>query len=163
MSRNVEHTVCVFSVPFSSADMCRQEYIDLHQRYLVRGEQMLNEWQLRKIPRRTGTVTVKPNRQVTGSEVCCRYCVCRAMSGRAGCHATIVACGQTDVNDVYVHIILWQPLLQLHSLVVCGSFIGETESLRCLRLFLLACWVTLLKHIRKQCVCGLHAAIRRHR
>ncbi|BDA42899.1 probable CSC1-like protein ERD4 at C-terminar half [Coccomyxa sp. Obi] len=38
-----------------------KEYVELHQRYLVRGEQMLNEWQLKKIPRRTGSVGVRAN------------------------------------------------------------------------------------------------------
>lgn len=61
---------CVLLFHLPRADMCLQEYVDLHQRYLVRGEQMLNEWQLRKIPRRTGSIAVKADRKVTGSEVC---------------------------------------------------------------------------------------------
>ncbi len=41
-----------------------QEYVELHQRYLVRGEEMLNEWQLKKIPRRTGSIGVRAKRKV---------------------------------------------------------------------------------------------------
>lgn len=40
-----------------------QEYVELHQRYLVRGEAMLNEWHIKKINRRTGSINVKASRQ----------------------------------------------------------------------------------------------------
>ena len=32
-----------------------QEYVELHQRYLVRGEDVLNEWHMETIRRRTGS------------------------------------------------------------------------------------------------------------
>lgn len=109
------NTVC-FLVPSQCKGMCRQEYVELHQRYLVRGEQMLNEWQLRKVPRRTGTVTVKPNRKVIGSDVPCKGPLCRAMSGRAAGHAS------SPSHAFYLKGLLcyvppnyWQPLLLQHS------------------------------------------------
>ena len=33
----------------------KQEYVKLHQRYLVRGEDVLNEWHMEKVRRRTGS------------------------------------------------------------------------------------------------------------
>ena len=35
--------------------LCAQEYVKLHQRYLVKGEDVLNEWHMEKIRRRTGS------------------------------------------------------------------------------------------------------------
>ncbi len=35
-----------------------QEYVELHQRYLVRGEDVLNEWHMETIRRRTGSMNL---------------------------------------------------------------------------------------------------------
>lgn len=35
-----------------------QEYVKLHQRYLVKGEEVLNEWHMEKLARRTGSVSL---------------------------------------------------------------------------------------------------------
>ena len=35
-----------------------QEYVELHQRYLVKGEDVLNEWHMEKIRRRTNSMNL---------------------------------------------------------------------------------------------------------
>lgn len=35
-----------------------QEYVELHQRYLVRGEDVLNEWHMETIRRRTSSMNL---------------------------------------------------------------------------------------------------------
>ncbi len=35
-----------------------QEYVELHQRYLVKGEDVLNEWHMEKIRRRTNSMNM---------------------------------------------------------------------------------------------------------
>lgn len=37
---------------------CPQEYVELHQRYLVRGEDVLNEWHMETIRRRTNSAAL---------------------------------------------------------------------------------------------------------
>ena len=49
-----------------------QEYVELHQRYLVKGEDVLNEWHMEKIRRRTNSMNLHgpymdpPNKQKVG-------------------------------------------------------------------------------------------------
>ena len=43
------------AAPAEEALRPAQEYVELHQRYLVRGEDVLNEWHMETIRRRTGS------------------------------------------------------------------------------------------------------------
>ena len=47
-------------MPVTAYLMCPglQEYVKLHQRYLVKGEEVLNEWHMEKMARRTGSISM---------------------------------------------------------------------------------------------------------
>lgn len=47
--------VAACAAPAKAVVHLMQEYVELHQRYLVRGEDVLNEWHMETIRRRTGS------------------------------------------------------------------------------------------------------------